>query len=153
MRKTMRTALLLAAAVGLGACQTHNAMEDDAIATGTGQTVVLNIVSGPDQPHPVTMALQLAGHALDDGRAVVLFFNVKAVDVPLKSLPADLAYHDKPIAALLEKLIDRGATVLVCPHCMKAQGIDADDLVDGAEVADRLKLFRQIDAGAVVFTY
>lgn len=116
-------------------------------------TVVFNITSGPDHPHPVTMALQLAGHALDDDRRVVLFFNVKGVAIPTKQLSPALAYHDKPIKGLLAKLMERGAIVLVCPHCMKAESIAADQLVEGAQVADREKLFGRIGGNTVVFTY
>ncbi|MBD3337056.1 MAG: hypothetical protein GF355_16195 [Candidatus Eisenbacteria bacterium] len=44
--------------------------------------LLLNITSGAEEdPHTVTMALQLAGHALDDGRDVALFFNVRGARV------------------------------------------------------------------------
>ena len=136
--------------VSLSAC---GAQKTDAEARGDRPVVLFNITSGPDDAHPVTMALQLAGHALDDGREVVLFFNVKGVSIPTKDLPADLAYHDKPIAGLLDGLIDRGATALACPHCMKAEGITAEDLVEGVQVASREKVFGPLGARSVVFTY
>lgn len=47
------------------------------------------------------MALQLPEHALNDGKGVVLFFNVEGVTVPTKDFPDDLAFHDKPIKSLL----------------------------------------------------
>lgn len=115
--------------------------------------LILNITSsGKADPHAVTMALQLAGHGLKDGRKVVLFFNVKGVDVPTKTFSKKLAFKDKPIKMLLGKLIKDGATVLVCPHCMKAMGLSKKDLVAGAQVANRAKLFGPLDHSAV-FTY
>lgn len=115
---------------------------------------LLNITSSPiDDPHSVTMALQLAGHALDAGREVVLFFNVRAVMVPTTGLPDDLAFKAEPIKKLLASLIERGAVVHVCPHCMHALGVEAKDLLPGAMVTDREKLFSKIGAETVVFSY
>jgi sulfur relay (sulfurtransferase) complex TusBCD TusD component (DsrE family) len=114
----------------------------------------LNITSGPtEDPHSVTMALQLAGHALDEGRVTVLFFNVRGVTVPTDGLPEDLAFHAKPIKQLLADLIGRGAEVHVCPHCMHALGVQPGDLVSGTVVTDREKLFARIGPSTVVFSY
>jgi predicted peroxiredoxin len=116
--------------------------------------VLFNVTSSPtDDPHAVTMALQLAGHALEDGRIVVLFFNVRAVSVPTNGLAEDLAFHAEPIKRLLADLITRGAEVHVCPHCMHALGVAPDDLVAGAVVTDREKLFARIGPNTVAFTY
>jgi len=84
---------------------------------------------------------------------VVLFFNVKGVTIPLKDLPPSLAYRTTPIKQLLADLIERGAIVLVCPHCMQAETIDANALIDSAQVANRERLFSRISADTVVFTY
>jgi predicted peroxiredoxin len=119
------------------------------------QSIILfNITSdGVHNPHPVTMALQLAGHALDDGREAVLFFNVRGVKVPTKSFPAELAFSAKPITQLLAKLVERGAEVHVCPHCMKALEVTAEDLIPGAKVTNREMLFAKIGPNTTVFTY
>ena len=116
--------------------------------------VLFNITSGPtDDPHAVTMALQLAGHALDDGRVVVLFFNVRGVAAATTALTDEAAFHAKPIRQLLADLIGRGAEVHVCPHCMHALGVEPGDLVAGAVVTDREKLFARIGPSTVVFSY
>ena len=52
-----------------------------------------------------------------------------------------------------EFIMERGAQVQVCPHCMHALGVEAKDLVPGAIMTDREKLFSKIGTGAVVFTY
>jgi predicted peroxiredoxin len=148
-----RLLLLTLLGIGLSLGGVGCAAQQNAASHGAKSTVLLNVISGREDPHPVTMALQLAGHALDDGRNVVLFFNVKGVSIPQRSLPATLAYHDQPIKSLLSDLVDRGATVLVCPACMQAEGVSADDLIDGAETASRAKVFDPLDAHAVVFTY
>jgi len=112
-----------------------------------------NITSGPDDPHPVTMALQLAGHSLDDNRSVVLFFNVRGVHIPTGQLSDTLAFGDRPIKEMLSALIQRGAEVHVCPHCMAALGVEATDLIEGAQVTNRESLFSHLNGNTAVFTY
>ena len=116
--------------------------------------LVLNITSGKDDLHAATMALQLAGHALDDGRDVVLFMNVRAPELARKDFSPTLAFHDNPpLQTMLKQLMERGATMLVCPHCMKVQGVTPADLLPGAEVASRETLFGNLGPNAHVFSY
>ena len=121
-------------------------------------TVLVNVTSGvtgdKGRPQAVDMALKLAGFALDEGRTVALFFNVKGVHVPTRTLPNDLAFQDNlPIAKQLAKLIERGAEVHVCPICIKALGVESGDAMAGAQVTTRPKLFAHIGANTSVFTY
>lgn len=103
--------------------------------------------------HSMTMAFQLANHALEDGRTVVLFFNVKAVTIPTKDFDENIAFHAQPIKQLLADLITKGAYVHVCPHCMEALGVKPEDLITGAKVTTRSELFSFITPQTVVFTY
>ncbi len=146
-----RLLLCACALTVLSACnQDHKTA---AQAQAARRPILLNITKGPDDAHEVTMALQLAGHALDQGRAVTLFFNVEGVSVPVRSLDAKLAFKDKPIKQLLADCMSRGAAVLVCPHCMKAKGVTETDLIEGARVASADSLLGVVDRGAAVFTY
>lgn len=122
-------------------------------ASSAPQPMFFNITSGPDDPHPVTMALQLAGHALDDGRDVLLFFNVRGVHIPTTQLSDTLAFGDRPIKELLADLMARGAEVHVCPHCMAALEVNETDLIEGAQVTTRDLLFAHLTGNTAVFTY
>jgi sulfur relay (sulfurtransferase) complex TusBCD TusD component (DsrE family) len=99
------------------------------------------------------MALQLAGHSLDAGRTTVLFFNVRGVTTPTSAFPDDLAFGDRPIKELLSSLMERGAEVHVCPHCMAALAVVESDLLPGAQVTDRDALFGHMGSQTVVFSY
>ena len=127
--------------------------QSDVETPATPATMFFNITSGPETPHPVTMALQLAGHSLDDGREVVLFFNLQGVLVPTNQLPDTLAFGDRPIKEMLTDLISRGASVHVCPHCMSALGVEATDLLAEAQVTNRELLFARLTGNTIVFTY
>jgi predicted peroxiredoxin len=135
-------------------CKEQDRSARNAAATGEPQIMFFNIISGAEEdPHSVTMALQLAGHALDAGREVVLFFNVRGVGVPTTALADDLAFHAAPVKELLHDLMQRGAEVHVCPHCMAALDVKEADLVPGAIVTDREKLFARLGPETNVFTY
>ena len=125
-----------------------------AVQTADPATTLFNITSsGEEDPHSVTMALQLAGHSLDAGRATVLFFNVRGVTIPTGACSDSLSFGDRPIKELLLELMDRGAEVHVCPHCMAALEVVEADLLPGARVTNRDVLFGHMGDHTVVFTY
>ena len=129
--------------------------EDAPPAAGKKTICLFSVIHDTkDDLQSVSMALTLAGFSLDEGRDVVLFFNVRGVNVPTKSLAADLSFKGaKPVKTQLEELIKRGAKVHVCPVCMKQLDVKAEDLVEGAVVTDKPKLFANIGADTVTFTY
>ncbi|GAB4137942.1 MAG: hypothetical protein Tsb009_05730 [Planctomycetaceae bacterium] len=100
------------------------------------------------------MALKLAGFALDEGRDVVIFFNIRGVNVAKKSFDKELKFKDNDtITAQLEKLIERGAKVHVCPICMKVYDVKDEEIIEGALVTTRPKLFKNIGSNTAVFSY
>ena len=120
-----------------------------------GSTVLFSVTSDANEnPQSIDMAMKLAGFSLDEDRHVVMFFNVKGVTIPSQAFPADFAYKDNsPIKEQLADLIERGVDVHVCPICMKAHGVEASDLLEGAKVTTRPDLFANIGPGTAVFTY
>jgi predicted peroxiredoxin len=123
-------------------------------AAADKSTILLNITSGPEDLHKVTMALQLGSHTLDDGRDLAVFLNVRSPVFAAKDCSAQLVLgKNPPVKAMLATLVMRGAKVHVCPHCMEALGIAAEDLIDGAQVTDREKLFGLLSPNTHVFTY
>lgn len=114
---------------------------------------VLNLTSGLDDLHRTTMALELARHALDDGREVLVFLNVKAPPIATLDGAKDAMPGMASPTELLQKLIERGAMVHVCPMCMKAMKVEPEALLPGTVVTDREKLFSKLETGVTVFTY
>ena len=123
--------------------------------TSADANVFISVVSDMDSnPQAVDMAMKVAGFSLDEGRTVFMFFNVKGVRVPVQSLGDDVAFgSNDPVKKQLAKLIERGATVHVCPICMKALDVKEDQLVAGSHVTTRPALFQQIRNDTCVFTY
>lgn len=150
VRGRLTLALVAAAMVSAAGCR-NNVTNPSAAKT----VFFMNITTdGSDDPQRLDMALKLAKFALEEKREVFIFFNVKGVHVPTTDFAADLKYKDEPpIQEQLAKLIEDGAVVHVCPICMKALGVEKDDLVEGASVTTRAKLFDQIGANTTAFTY
>lgn len=153
--KTCTAWLALAAAALLAGCNKPSSTGAGAAAPKGPATVLLSVTSDATKdPQSVDMAMKLAGFSLDEGRKVVMFFNVKGVTMPLTEFPDDLAFqNDKPLKAQLAGLIERGVDVHVCPICMKALGVEDSDLMEGAKVTTRPSLFENIGADTAVFTY
>ncbi len=117
-------------------------------------TLVINLISGKEDLHKATMAMQLAGHGLNDGRKVIVFLNVRGPELAGKQAPASWVFGKNPPApAMLKELIRRGAVVLVCPQCLEAMGMKKEELVDGANLASRESLFGGLGANCAVFSY
>ena len=147
------TAMLVS---GCGETAATNTPATNSTAAREEEAVVLLSVSSDvnDNPQSVDMAMKFAGFALDENRKVVMFFSVKGVRIPTTSFADDLAFQEhEPIKKQLLDLIKRGADVHVCPVCMKALGIEAEDIIDGAQVTTRPKLFANIHGNTAVFTY
>ncbi|HUU82078.1 MAG TPA: DsrE family protein [Phycisphaerae bacterium] len=117
-------------------------------------TIVINLTSGKEDLHSATMALELAGHGLKDGRAVIVFLNVRAPELADKNLPATCGLADKPaIRDTITNLMQEGATFLCCPSCMKVLGVQETDLIPGVKLATRELLFGNMGADTAVFSY
>jgi len=135
----------------------NGSQQFDATPTASNDTavVLLSVTSDANEnPQSVDMAMKLAGFSLDEGRKVVMFFNVKGVTLPVKNFPEDFAFQaNDPIKTQLIDLIKRGADVHVCPICMKALGVEDSDVLEGAKVTTRPSLFENIGSNTAVFTY
>ena len=154
MKRSIFLPLVVILAGHVGGCTSSQASDDASAQASDPATTILSITSsGEEDPHAVTMALQLAGHSLDAGRMTVLFFNVRGVTTPTMAFPDSLSFGDRPMKELLSSLMERGAEVHVCPHCMAALDVVEGDLMPGAQVTNREVLFGHMGSHTVVFTY
>ncbi|HEX2972474.1 MAG TPA: DsrE family protein [Tepidisphaeraceae bacterium] len=114
---------------------------------------IINLTSGYADRHRSTMALQLAKHAVDDGRNVVIFLNVRGPELAEKDSPEPGFRTNPPPNKMLADLMTRGVQVHACPACMEALSITKEAMLPGVILTDREKLFATLEAGATVFSY
>jgi len=102
--------------------------------------VFIHVSHGQEDPHRVLMALQMAAIMAED-RDVLIYFDIKGVEVVLKDSP-DLTYSHFPSSKTqLTELPKQGVTIMACPGCLKAAGKSAKDLAKNVKPADKDAFF------------
>jgi len=101
------------------------------------------------------MAAGHANTAADRGHSVTVFLNVRGVHIADKNtVQGTFGPAGKTPAQLLQLLIEKGHTVLVCGTCMKVAGVTENDLMDGAKVSTPDSTFGALtEKSAIVLSY
>ena len=120
-----------------------------------GQTVVVNLATGLEDPERVTIAFLVAGAALDHGKSVAMFLTKEAVRLATPGVAVGVACEGcPPLANIFEQFAEKGGELLACPFCVSSRGIDGGNLVANARVAGATPLWEWIgDEPATVFSY
>jgi sulfur relay (sulfurtransferase) complex TusBCD TusD component (DsrE family) len=85
-----------------------------------------------DDPHRANMAISFGGKQLELGHPLTIFLNDKGVHVGSTAQSETFSAHQSALAALMAK----GATVIVCPMCMKHYGVTEAELIPGSQVGN-----------------
>lgn len=114
--------------------------------------VFIHISHGSDDPHRVLMALSMAEKMSED-KDVILYFDITGIEVLLKDAP-DLSFAQFTSSKeQVQKLLDKGITIMACPGCLKAAGKTSEDLRDGVMVADKEKFFNFTEGRIISLDY
>ena len=105
-----------------------------ALAEDAQKNIVVHIGQYTNDLHSATMGLGLAGRLQEAGAQVTVFVDREAVRLGDKGHPL-LIYGDSDLDELLSSFLDGGGSVLVCPHCARLGGVEADELRDGFKMA------------------
>ena len=130
-----------------GACQPPAATEE------TTPEIMLNLTSdATTHPHSSLMGLHFGMMALNNGFDLTVFLNVDGVK--LMQAGADtISFHGENLHELLNTVMEKGGTLLGCPHCMEVHGVTEADLMEGVEVSSENVLMGKLGAGPTVLTY
>lgn len=116
--------------------------------------LVVNITS--DNIDRAAMAVNFADNVLL-GREVpvTIFLNVEGVRLADANIPQNMHVSGETIPEMLQRFMDDGGTVLVCPMCMEnVGGMTEDDLIEGAMVSSPDELWPRLFAeGVTVMSY
>jgi len=114
-----------------------------ALPASAGDKDPLFINMTADDPHRANMAITFGANQFGRGHPLTIFLNDKGVLLGARDSAGRYAEHQKKLAELTAK----GATVLICPMCMKHYGVKEEDLLPGIKVgspeATGAALFRQ----------
>jgi predicted peroxiredoxin len=84
-----------------------------------------------DGEHRTFMAVQFSTKMLDQGHPLTIYLNDKGVKIASKA--------NKQYAQVQSKLTDvikKGATVYICPVCMKEYKVEGAALIDGLKIGN-----------------
>ena len=76
-------------------------------------------------------AINYAKAELTRGRPVVIFLQEESVLTASKTRASQFKEQQRNLTELMKN----GATVLICPHCMKLYGVEESDLLPGIQIA------------------
>jgi predicted peroxiredoxin len=153
-RATSRATLALGIALLAfsAGCAQQSGEPSTAAKIDTG--LLLNLTTGQDDMHAVSMGLNLAKTAVERGIPVVVFLNVAAPVFASTELPAETSYEDfPPVQELLTSIMSGGGKVFVCAHCAEVSGVDVKTLLPGVVVSEHGELLDELAPGMVGFSY
>ncbi len=150
MKKPLFPSLLLAVLFS-GVVAWQQAGEPPALNQPT--ELIINITSdaGKDA-HSALMGMHFAEAALKNDIPVTVFLNVDGVRL-LAPRANKIEFQGEKLQQILDGIIDAGGQVLVCPHCLEAEGLSPSALLGGMELAKEEVMMAKIKQNPTVFTY
>jgi predicted peroxiredoxin len=60
---------------------------------------------------------------------------------------------DPPMQEMIQRVLDSGGDILVCPPCAGVRGYEAEDLIDGVTLAGSVTMHALIMEGAATLSF
>jgi predicted peroxiredoxin len=119
------------------------------------EKVLINLATGLEDPERVTVAMLVAGAALQRGATVAMWLTKEAVRLALPGHAEAVACDGcPPLSRLAEQYAEGGGRLLVCPLCFDARKLAEESLVPHATLAGATPMFEWMgDGQTVVFSY
>lgn len=116
--------------------------------------LVVLITCGLDDERS-SVAWSVANGGITSGLDVTVFLASSGVDWVRKGAAevARLNPLDPPLKEMIEKLMDSGGTILVCPPCAKVRGYTQDELIEGVIIAGSSSMHDLIKQGAATLSF
>jgi sulfur relay (sulfurtransferase) complex TusBCD TusD component (DsrE family) len=99
-------------------------------SAGATDPLFVNLTT--DDSHRANMAIAFGKNQLERGHPLTVFLNDKGVFLGSKAKAGNFGDKQKALDGLMAK----GATVIVCPMCMKHYGVTEADLIPGLKVGN-----------------
>ena len=115
--------------------------------------LVVIISQGADNER-ASIAWSIANGGIKNGLDVSVFLVGPGVDWARKSMgKVRLNPLDPTLGEMIQKAVDAGTKIGVCPPCLNVRGIESDDLRNDVEVVGSSFIHNSIKEGAAVLTF
>src|SRR5215217_7223440 len=102
----------------------------------------ISLTTGLEDAERVTVAFLVAVGAAESGRPTMMFLAKEAVRLAVPGVAVGTACDGCPaLPELMDRYERAGGRYLVCPICVQAKKLDADNLINGAEVGGTVVLW------------
>jgi len=116
--------------------------------------LVIMITRGPDDERS-SVAWSVANGGINNGLELVIFLTSSAVEWARKGVAEAARPNplDPPIKEMMQKVLDSGAGICVCPPCAHVRGITEADLIEGATLMGSTAIHVPIKEGAATLCF
>lgn len=116
--------------------------------------LVIVITHGLDDER-ASVAWSIANGGINTGLEVTIFLTSSAVDWVRKGAADSVHLNpmDPPMKDMIQKVRDRGCTILVCPPCAKVRGYSQEDLLEGVVITGSGAMHELIKQGAATLSF
>ncbi|MBL9094570.1 MAG: DsrE family protein [Planctomycetaceae bacterium] len=122
--------------------------------TQTPQRIVVHLRQSDGSPalHSALMGLGLATAMRNQGATVTVMLDSEAASLAKKSwadkaptnADRDSVHPPMTLGKAIQRFVDVGGTIVMCPHCAASCGCEAADLADGARFGKEGELARVV---------
>lgn len=114
--------------------------------------VFIHITESYNDPHRVLMPLKMAVMMSMD-KDVIVYMDIHAVEILVKN-SKDVTFPDFESAhTYIKQLTDKGVGVFACPTCLIIAGFKPEDLMEGAQIAQKDKFFNFTKGRIITLDY
>jgi len=120
----------------------------------TQRKLVVVISHGLDNERS-SVAWSIANGGINNGLDVSIFLVSSGIDWVRKGA-AERARpnpEDPMMKDMIQKVIDSGCEIGVCPPCAKVRGYESDDLVDGVTIVGSVFIHERVKEGAAILSF
>ena len=116
--------------------------------------LVVLITRGLDDER-ASVAWSVANGGINSDLDVSVFLTSSAVDWVRKGAADKVHLNpmDPPMMEMIQKVIDAGCTIMVCPPCAEVRGYTKDDLFDGVVITGSGAMHELIKQGAATLCF
>jgi len=102
-----------------------------------------------------SVAWSVANGGVASGMEVHMFLVSSGVDWVRKGAAAVARPNplDPPVMEMIQRILDNGGRIMVCPPCAKVRGYEAENLLEGVELAGSVSMHALILEGAATLSF
>lgn len=117
-------------------------------------SIMIHNTNGNEDVERASLAFVLGNTALSSGQDTSILLSINGVYIPTNGYTEGLqAEGFPPLKELLDNFVSNGGKLLVCGACAKPRNIQADDLINAAELVGAATAIANMANGAQVISF